>query len=398
MINHAIHSSKKILLLEACNFTNVPLGGQLTAACMLMQAFGPRLILAGWTDDPQAPIGKWSRRVINGVEYDFFATDFVDKQCHKRPFFPARARSWRLFKKYGREILSHGTRNILTQEPTVMMALPFTHMHNVAFWFPGTGPTLAVSRYPGAKHFATLFDWYLTRKLGQHCRSILAAADEEAILQLRERSKRHLERCKIQFFPTRVDTGVFKPKGTHAAKQELMLPKDMVLVVTTGRLHRAKGWPLLLEAMENFCRNRKNALLVFVGDGGDRFALEEAIVEKGLNDHVFLAGQQPRNRLAIYLQAADLFIMGSEQEGWSTSLIEALATGLPIVTTPFSSANSIVKQGVNGFVVARDARQFANAMVDALELSGVLDYSRSETEKYALANLDKDLESVWELQ
>ena len=97
-------------------------------------------------------------------------------------------------------------------------------------------------------------------------------------------------------------------------------------------------------------------------------------------------------QLAIYLQASDLFVMGSEKEGWSTSLVEALVTGSPIVTTHFSGATTVVKEGINGFVVLRDPKEFAKAMESAMSLSGVVHYSLSETEKYSLKNLAVDLE------
>ena len=59
--------TRRILFLEACNYVNAPLGGQLTMARMLMRAFGPQLSLVGWTVDSKAPIGRWHKRVIDGV-------------------------------------------------------------------------------------------------------------------------------------------------------------------------------------------------------------------------------------------------------------------------------------------------------------------------------------------
>ena len=116
----------------------------------------------------------------------------------------------------------------------------------------------------------------------------------------------------------------------------LSLPQKKIIVVTTGRIHRAKGWPLLVNSFVFFLVRHPNAMLVFVGDGNDRSALEQAIVENGLKEHVLIVGQQSPEQLSIYLKAANLFVMGSEKEGWSTSLLEALGCCLPIVTTRFS--------------------------------------------------------------
>jgi glycosyltransferase involved in cell wall biosynthesis len=388
----------RILFIEACNFVNAPQGGQLTAARMLIRALGARMALVGWTDDPEAPIGRWHKRIIDGMEYDFLATVYVPSARHKRPLIPARAKCWFQFKWHGRAILSCGITNILTREPTVMMALPFTPAHNVCFWFPGIEPALSISRYGWAKRFAPLFDTILNLRLRRTAGTILAAADSEAIVELRQRARGVLDKCVIRTFPTRVDTECFHQGVQSVVRQSLSLPLTEKILVTSGRLHRAKGWPLLLDAFELFLSRHGNSRLVFVGDGADRPALEQAVAKKRLSERVFLAGHKPPEQLSLYLQAADLFVMGSEKEGWSTSLVEALACGLPIVTTRFSSADSIVLNGRNGFVVERNPVIFARAMEDALNLSGVGEFSHREVDKYALVNLAASLEEAWQVQ
>lgn len=71
-----------------------------------------------------------------------------------------------------------------------------------------------------------------------------------------------------------------------------------------------------------------------------------------------------------YLSLSDEFIMGSFAEGWSTSLVEAVASGLPCVVTNFSSSKEMVKDDFNGYVIEnRDVEQFAKRMADALSLN-----------------------------
>ena len=390
-------TSARIVLMEACNFVNAPLGGQLTTARMLMQAFGQRLALVGWTDDPNATLGCWHKRVIDNQEYDFFATDFVATPQYKRGLIPARVTNWLQFKAYGKEILAIGIANIITKEPTIMMALPFTPAHNVCYWFPGVVPPLSISRYPLAKYLSPFFDKILFGCIQRYARTVLAAADDQAIRGLHARAGKTLAQCTIQFFPTRVDTDLFQPGNRQVARQALHLSQTDLLAVTSGRLHKAKGWPLLLAAFSAFLSHYPNAKLVFAGDGHAREEIEQAIRANNLTEKVILAGHQPPEKLTLLLQAADLFVMGSEKEGWSTSLVEALATGLPIVTTRFSSADSIVHQGKNGFVVDRDPTLFAEAMAKAMLLPGVRDFSRLEAQKYALSNLASALETLWPL-
>lgn len=389
----------KILLIEACNFVNAPQGGQLTVARMLMKAFGNQMALCGWTDDPKAPLGVWHKRTIDGIVFDFIATACVSDNKPKRPFLPARLMAWWQFKRHAQAILSRNSYLILTREPSAMMALPFREEHRVCYWFPGIEPALSVSRYGWAKLFAAGFDRQLNTKLHEHASVLLAAADAVAITSLRQRANGILDKADIRTFPTRVDTAIFCPLSNVSDRARLrnLLHIPMCaqpLIVTSGRLHRAKGWPLLLAAFIEFCKRHPQAHLVFVGDGSDRKAVEQTIHKDNLDYAVSLAGFQPQEKLAAYLQCADLFVMGSEKEGWCTSLIEALACGLPIVTTAFSSANSIVCDGVNGFVVERDPTAFRDAMEEALKLPDVQKYSRAEISKYSLEKLKSELETL----
>jgi glycosyltransferase involved in cell wall biosynthesis len=353
-------NSEKILFIEPCNFVKAPLGGQLSQARMLLRSLGDRLSLVGWTDDPFEPIGKWYKREIGGVEFDFFSTRYVPNSNFKKPKIPIRALSWWDYKRFGKAALSCGIRNILLREPTTIMALPFNTTHNICFWMPGVEPSLSVSRFKWAKAFSSLYDTFFMLSLKRHARTILAAADAEAIDKLKERSRGRLDEFDIKEFPTRLDTNLFKPGNKATARERLSIPLDATLVVTSGRLNSSKGWRLLIDAFSHFTDKYENAIFYFIGDGSDRDAIRTTVQNRGLSKKIFLAGQQSQKQLACYLRAADLFVMGSEKEGWSTSLVEALSSALPIVTTRFSSADTIVKNGINGFIVPREPEVLQN--------------------------------------
>jgi glycosyltransferase involved in cell wall biosynthesis len=98
----------------------------------------------------------------------------------------------------------------------------------------------------------------------------------------------------------------------------------------------------------------------------------------------------------MYLQAADLFIMGSYKEGWSTSLIEAVATGLPACVTDFSSADSIILEGKNGYVVKdHNIDEFVTKMQDTGKLSRPVYFEHLLN--YSVEKLQSELLKVWKL-
>jgi glycosyltransferase involved in cell wall biosynthesis len=176
----------------------------------------------------------------------------------------------------------------------------------------------------------------------------------------------------------------------------LGLPDSGIVVTTSGRIHWAKGWPFLLEAFKCFLLTHSNGYLCFVGDGEDRPALEKRIRSLDLVDRVRVTGLLQPLDVAAYLNASDMFVLGSIEEGWSTVLVEALACGKPMVSTDVSSAREVISEGKNGFVVdRRDPQGFAAAMRKAFMLKGVEEFSVKAAERYALRNLARDLGDIW---
>lgn len=385
-----------ILHLEACNFVDKPMGGQLNFSRQLLKVFGNRLALVGWASKASEPLGCWYNKEIDGVVYKYFAIG-RDRASGKKPVLPARLITWLQMKKYQDKIFSIGIFNVLISEHSILMGLKNKHGLNVCFYFPGVDSPLSISRYNWAKHFSNFFDKLIFSQLPRKAGCILAAADAAAIFELRQKAGTALNGIEIKTFPTRVDTSLFYPDDRLNARKKLGLPEDKIIATVSGRIHWAKGWSFLLDSFLIFTQHYPNSILIFIGDGSDRFALEQKASSLGLGKKIVLAGHNPPEKVATYLQSSDMFVMGSIKEGWSTALVEALACHLPIVTTRFSSADTIVKQGVNGFVVENDPGVFAEKMEKTLTLQTIQEYSKSVIDQYALRNLRSDLLKLWPL-
>ena len=383
-----------ILHIEACNFIDRPMGGQLNFSRQLLTAFGSRLALVGWTNDISDPVGRWFKKTIDGTRYEFFAIG-RDRSNGRKPFVPERIVTWIRIKRYQRRIFSRGIQNIIVREHAVILALNVRREHHLCYCFPGVDSPLSISRYAWARHFSRLFDTVFYKALARKASVILASADDAAIMDMKRKAGSSLENREVFSFPTRVDTDIFYPGDRHKARKELGLPEDGPIVITSGRIHWAKGWSFLLDSFLVFCKRFPGSRLIFLGDGDDRAALSEKILQTSLETNVILAGHNPPEKVAAYLRASDLLVMGSFREGWSTVLVEAMACGIPIVTTRFSSAEAIVKEGVNGFVVERNDVLFAKSMEKALALEHVGAYSRQMIKNYALDTMKNDLLKIW---
>lgn len=113
-----------------------------------------------------------------------------------------------------------------------------------------------------------------------------------------------------------------------------------------------------------------------------------------LTEKIKLIGYQNLNIISDYLNMADLFIMGSYKEGWSTSLVEAVACGTPCVVTDFSSATEMVHDNINGYVVCeRNEQIFANKMNDTFSLTNEnLSQEATKIQNLAVSNMKREFE------
>ena len=385
-----------VLFIDSSDFEEFPPGGTLSFARHMLAAFGNRLALVGLTTD-DTPVGRWIKKSINGVEYDFLA---VARRRHtaRKPLIPGRLSFYLFLRRQKHRILALGLRDVFVQNPEVILATAEWRWNSICYRFAGLGRnSLEVSRYRGAKYLAGAFARVFLSAV-THANILLAAADRKAIQETVSRHPRCFEGRQLIQFPTRVDTTVFLPDLKLVARRAHNIAENATVLTTTGRIHWSKGWEFLLNTFKVFLRERSDSVLYFVGDGEERPMLEKKIQSLGLSEHVCVTGFVPPKAVAAYLNAADAFIFGSVEEGWSTSLVESLACCTPIVSTDVGGVRDIVTDGQNGYVVAeRDCETFAAAIGNALSLDpeNVKRHCLSEVEKYALANLAGELRELW---
>jgi glycosyltransferase involved in cell wall biosynthesis len=129
----------------------------------------------------------------------------------------------------------------------------------------------------------------------------------------------------------------------------LMLPEQARLAVFTGRLDPVKGLTDLVTAWQTVIRRHAEARLWLVGEGPEHTGLTEQIDALDLSGHVVLAGSF--NPLDDVLQAADLFILPSYEEGLSLALLEAMAAGLPVVASDIPGNRAAIRPEAEGLLV-----------------------------------------------
>lgn len=385
-------TDKSVLFIDFCNYEDYQIGGHLTLAKYMMSGFGNQLSLVGITTNKGDSVGKWIKREINGITFDFFPLARYDKSVTKH-LVPDRIACFLLLLYYKREILKREYKNVFVQRPEVLPAIESFGYENICYCFPGTENPLRTSKYSLAGFLAPLFDRVFFKSL-RKTRLILASADEEAILGMTKRSKGVISRERVIKFPTRIDTDIFKPGNKESARDMLNLPRHKLLITTVGRLSWLKGWKLMLDSFQLFLNKFPDSHFYFIGDGEDKKPIQDYIKRNDLSERVDILGMKTPEEVALYLNSSDLFVMGSYKEGWSTTLMEAIACGIPVCVTNFSSASEMVRDGMNGFVVKNwDPDEFSGSMTQAIKM----EYRGSDISNFSVSALKNDILKYWDL-
>jgi glycosyltransferase involved in cell wall biosynthesis len=137
------------------------------------------------------------------------------------------------------------------------------------------------------------------------------------------------------------------------------------IVGAAGRLSPEKGFDRLIDAAALVTRANPDAGFVIFGDGPLRAALAQRIAERGLQERFVLAGF--RSDLQRFLPVLDLAVLSSLTEGLPVILLEALAAGVPAVSTAVGGTPEVIDDGVHGYLVPPgDAEALASRILDAL--------------------------------
>lgn len=229
------------------------------------------------------------------------------------------------------------------------------HVH--AHW--ATHPALAawvVHRLTGTSYSFTghAHDLYVERSMLD-----VKIRDAAAVITISEYNRRLLAGWygtladKVEVVHCGVDVGIFHPRpdGPPARRDG---PFELVTVAT---LQPQKGHAYLVDAVGLLRDRRIPVRATFVGEGEERPALEARIAAADLADRVILVGRQPRDQVAALVRAADVVVQPSvilpdgKTEGIPVALMEAMASGTPVIATAVSGVPELVEDGVTGRLV-----------------------------------------------
>ncbi len=176
-----------------------------------------------------------------------------------------------------------------------------------------------------------------------------------------------IEEDRICVVPNGVNPGVFSPRDRNAVRAQLGLPLQKKIVLFVGNLVDVKGLPYLIEAAAFLLEARKDLLFLIIGEGRRKEALHHMILQHHLQEDVRLIGSKPHADIPYWMSSCDLFCLPSLSEGCPTVLIEALASGRPVLGTEVGDIPRLLGMSGGGYTVRPgDSKALAGGIAKTL--------------------------------
>ncbi len=180
---------------------------------------------------------------------------------------------------------------------------------------------------------------------------------------------RGLPEDKVSVITNGVDTGLFRPLDQEECRRALGLELRRFIVVYAGTIGMAHGLGMVLETARHLRERLPQALLILVGDGASREALERQARAGGL-DNVRFCGQQPRERVPLFIGASDVCLVPLRRADVfktviPSKMLEVMACARPVILSVDGQARAILEDAKAGRCVRpEDAGALTDAVVD----------------------------------
>ena len=201
--------------------------------------------------------------------------------------------------------------------------------------------------------------------------------------------------------PNGIELDKFDFKNRKISREHLDIPEGIPLITFVGNLRRVKGVEYLIKAFQILLNSGRDCKLLIIGDGPERKDLISLVDTLGIQKNVIFTGSIPRENIMDYLRISDIFVLPSLSEGFPNVILEAMAAGLPIVTTNFEGSSEIVEDGVNGFIVqTKNPKALADSIAEILDDFNVKQSmsarNREAVAKYDWGNIIIHLEKIYD--
>ena len=171
---------------------------------------------------------------------------------------------------------------------------------------------------------------------------------------------------KVVVIPVGVDTKMFKPMDKNTLREKYKFNETDKILLYVGRFKKEKGLDLLIKAFKRVKAKIPASKLVLVGDGPEKQNLFKLVNSLKLGDVQFMNTVE-HGEIPMVMNCADVFALCSLYEGMPTVVLEALACGIPVVSTDVGDVHKVVHDNETGYIVrTRTIDAIASKLIEAL--------------------------------
>jgi glycosyltransferase involved in cell wall biosynthesis len=295
-----------------------------------------------------SPLAYGMDRLRNSV-YNNYEFDNV------KVFFP-KYFNFPLFYFYGRDFWIHLERNcVINLIRKENLEFDLIHAH---FTWPSGVVATELKKFFNVpviitEHTSSTFQRSIEKKDEMF---INAWKNCDAIIRVRQRDIFLFEdvgipKNKIFYVPNGFNSSSFFRYETFKCRNKLNLPEDRKIVLNVGNLYsEVKGHKYLVEAMGYVVKTRKDVICYIIGGGKLENKLKKQIKSAGLLDYIVLVGGRPHDKIPLWMNACDVFVLPSLNEGNPTVMFECLGCGKPFIGTKVGGVPEIIKSNDYGLL------------------------------------------------
>jgi len=180
------------------------------------------------------------------------------------------------------------------------------------------------------------------------------------------------DKNKIRVVGNGVDIAKFYPLDKSSMRETLNIPEHATVLISVGGLVERKGFHRVIEVLPEIVKQYPDLIYLIVGgesaEGNIKAQLQKQVKELKLDAHVRFLGSLDSAELKKPLSSADLFVLATANEGWANVFLEAMACGLPIVTTDVGGNKEVVTSDDLVIIVPfADKQALTNALLQAIK-------------------------------
>jgi len=204
----------------------------------------------------------------------------------------------------------------------------------------------------------------------------------------------------VYILPSGIDINKFSQCKKLKNKQNLGFTPSDVILLTVARLSYEKNVDFIIEAFSQITKFTDRVNLIIVGGGSQKLKLQSLVKSLGLKNKVIFTGKLPYKKLPVYYGASDILLYSSLVDTQGLALCEAMASGLPIVSTNQAAGpRSLIKNDKIGYLVPPDTNAFSQKVLELINNKEKRQEfglnAKKEAKKYDRKLLAKKLEKIY---